>query len=179
MYQTLLQFFGSLYWSQRSLKVVSPNLKGFENGKQFLVVNIVVEFGWGEGVGVEGNGVDFIVHQRNHREDGSEGVVWCIHFNDEQRVQDPVCQYQHSGEGLLQHVESGAAFVGEIPRRAFAGKVGEWDSNARVVWNKMPVELSEPQEGMYVFNLAGLRPILNNLDLISSHSKSTQREDIT
>ena len=71
--------------------------------------------------------VDFIVHQRNHGEDGSED------FNDEQRVQDPVCQYQHSGEGLLQHVESGAAFVGEIPRRAFAGKVGEWDSNARVV----------------------------------------------
>ena len=59
------------------------------------------------------------------------------------------------------------------------GEAGERDSNVGVMWDKMPVELSEPQEGMYVFNLAGLRPILNNLDLISSHSKSTQREDIT
>ena len=32
-------------WSQRSLKVVVPYLKGFESGKQFLVVDIVVEFG--------------------------------------------------------------------------------------------------------------------------------------
>ena len=49
--------------------------RGFENGKQFPVVDIIVEFGQGEGVGMEGNGVDFIVHQRNCREDGSEGAV--------------------------------------------------------------------------------------------------------
>ena len=35
-----------------------PYLKGFENGEQFLVMDIVVEFGQGKGAGMEGNGVD-------------------------------------------------------------------------------------------------------------------------
>ena len=100
---------------------MSPNLKGFENGDQFLVMDIVVEFRWHEGAGVGGNGVDFIVCQGNHGEDGSKGVVW----------------------------------------------------------NKMPVEISEPQEGLYGFNLVGLRPILNDLDFIGCHGKFTWREDVT
>ena len=52
-----------------------PYLKSFENGKQFLVVDIVVEFRGHKGVGVESNGVDFIVHWGYHGEDGSKGVV--------------------------------------------------------------------------------------------------------
>ena len=67
-----------------------PYLKSFENGKQFLVVDIVVEFRGHKGVGVESNGVDFIVHQRYHGEDGSEGVVQHVGFNYEQRAQNPV-----------------------------------------------------------------------------------------
>ena len=61
--------------SWRSLKVVAPYLKSFENGEQFLVVDIVVEFGRRKGVGVESNGVDFIVRRRYCGENGGEGVV--------------------------------------------------------------------------------------------------------
>ena len=89
--------------------------------------------------------------------------------------------HQHwcSGEGFLQRVESRAAFVGEVPSGAFAGKVGEQNGDVRVVQNETPVEISETQEGLYVFDLSGLRPILNNLYFISCHGKSTQREDVT
>ena len=59
-------------WSQRSLEVVVPYLKGFENGKQFFVMDIVVEFGGRKGAGVESNGVDFIVHWGYHGENGSD-----------------------------------------------------------------------------------------------------------
>ena len=62
-------------WRLRSLKVVLPNLKGLENGKQFVVMDIIVEFRGCEGAGMESNGVDFIVHQRDCGEDGSEGIV--------------------------------------------------------------------------------------------------------
>ena len=77
--------------SQRSLEVVLPYFKSFENGKQFLVRDIVVEFRGHKGAGVESNGVDFIVCQRYHGEDGSEGIVRCIHFNCEWRAWNPVC----------------------------------------------------------------------------------------
>ena len=52
-----------------------PYLKSFKNGKQFLVVDIVVEFGGCKGVGVESNGVDFIVHWGYCGENGGEGIV--------------------------------------------------------------------------------------------------------
>ena len=134
-----------------------PSLKGFENGKQFLVMDIVVEFWQCKGVGMESNVVDFIVHWGDCGEDGGKGVVQHIHFNYEQRARNPRCQYQHSGEGLFQHVESRAAFVGEIPSRTFVGEAGEWDSNVRVVQDETPVEISKPQEGLHVFNLTELR----------------------
>ena len=59
------------------------------------------------------------------------------------------------------------------------GEAGERDGDVRVMWNKTPVEINKPQEGLYVFNLVGFRPILNDLDFVGSHGKSTQREDIT
>ena len=61
--------------SRRSLGVVAPYLKSFKNGEQFLVMDIVVEFGGRKGAGVESNGVDFIVRQRYCGENGGEGVV--------------------------------------------------------------------------------------------------------
>ena len=61
--------------SQRSLKLVVPYLKSLKNGEQFLVVDIVVEFGGHKGAGVESNGVDFIVHRGYHGENGGEGIV--------------------------------------------------------------------------------------------------------
>ena len=62
-------------WSWRSLEVVMPYLKSFENGEEFLVVDIIVEFRGHKCAGVESNGVDFIVRRRYHGEDGGEGVV--------------------------------------------------------------------------------------------------------
>ena len=109
-------------------------------------MDFIVEFGQGEGVGVESNGVDFIVHWGNCGEDGGEGIVQCICFDNEQSAQNPMCQYWCSGEGLLQHVESRAASVGELPSRAFAGDAGEQDSDVRVMWNKMLVEISKPRK---------------------------------
>ena len=52
-----------------------PYLKSFENGKQFFVVDIIVEFGGHKGAGMESNRVDFIVHKGYHVEDGSKGIV--------------------------------------------------------------------------------------------------------
>ena len=67
-----------------------PYLKSFENGKQFLVMDIVVEFRGHKGVGVESNGVDLIVHWGYHGEDGGKGIVRRVRFNYEQRAWNPV-----------------------------------------------------------------------------------------
>ena len=87
--------------SRRSLEVVVPYLKSFENGEQFLVVDIVVEFGGRKGAGVESNGVDFIVHQGYRGENGSKGLVQRVCFNYERRAWNPVHKHWCSGEGFL------------------------------------------------------------------------------
>ena len=76
--------------SQRSLKVVASCFKSFENGKQFLVMDIIVEFGGHKGAGVESNGVDFIVRQRYCGENGGEGIVQHVCFDYEWRAWNPV-----------------------------------------------------------------------------------------
>ena len=68
-------------WSRRSLKVMMPYLKSSENGEQFLVVDIVVEFRGHKGAGVESNGVDFIVHQGYHGEDGCNSFTLLSRFS--------------------------------------------------------------------------------------------------
>ena len=40
---------------------MAPDGEGFEDGEEFLVMNIVVEFGRVEGVRVEGDRMDFSV----------------------------------------------------------------------------------------------------------------------
>ena len=39
-----------LYWERGSSKVMAPRLQGVDDSEEFSVVNIVVLFGWEEGV---------------------------------------------------------------------------------------------------------------------------------
>ena len=75
---------------QRPLKVMSPNFEGFENGKQFLVVDIKVEFGKGKGLRVKSDWVGSIVGWRYGGKDGGKGVVQSVHSNNQQRAGNPV-----------------------------------------------------------------------------------------
>ena len=58
-------------------------------------------------------------------------------------------------------------------------EVGKWNGDVRVVWTETPIEISETQERLYIFNLSGFRPILNDLYFIGCHGKSAWREDVT
>ena len=64
------------------------------------------------------------------------------------------------------------AFVREVPSRAFAGEVGEWNSDVGVMRNEMSIEISKTQERLYIFNLSRFRPILDDLYFISCHGES-------
>ena len=161
--------------SWRSFEIVSPNFKSFEDGEQFLIVDVVVEFGGCKRAGVEGNGVDFIVRRGYGGENRGEGVVLCVRFDDERRAWNPMRQYWRSGEGFLQRIKGGAAFVGEVPSGSFAGEARERNSDVGVVRDEAAIEVGEPQEGLYVFDLAGFGPILNDLDLIGGHGQAVRR----
>ena len=119
--------------------------------------------------------MDSTISQRYGGKDGSEGIVQGICFNNKQRAQNPVGQDQHSGEGLFQGHECGAALIGEVPSCSFMSEASERNGDFGIFWNKTLIEIGKAKEGLDVFNLSGFRPILNDLDFVGGHSEAAQR----
>ena len=84
----------------------------------------------------------------------------------------------HSGEGLFQQCESGAALIREVPSSTFTSEMGEWNGDFRVFQNKMSIEIGEAQERLDIFDLPGFKLILNDLDFVGGHSEPAWREYI-
>jgi len=57
-----------------TFQIVPPNLENFKDGKQFLVMCVVVQLCHSESAGVKGNWVNFIIFV-NNGEDCSESIV--------------------------------------------------------------------------------------------------------
>ena len=64
----------NIYGIGRTFQIVSPNLESFEDGKQFLVMCVIVQLCRSESTRVKGNWMNFIIFI-NNREDCSESIV--------------------------------------------------------------------------------------------------------
>ena len=58
----------------QTFQIVLPNLESFEDGKQFLVMCVVVQLCYSKSVKVKGNWMNFIIFV-NNRENCSESIV--------------------------------------------------------------------------------------------------------
>ena len=74
----------------RPFQVMPPLPKGFVDGLQFLVVGVIVELSGGEGVGVEGDRPDGVLILRADVQDGSDGVVQGVGFNNHWGIGYPI-----------------------------------------------------------------------------------------
>jgi hypothetical protein len=91
--------------SSRAFEVVSPDLECVEDRKEFLIVDVIVEFRSSESLGVKGDRMNFPIVRRDEGEDGHKGIVGSICFHYELGVRDPMCEDWSSGESLLECVE--------------------------------------------------------------------------
>jgi len=57
-----------------TFQIVSPNLEGFKDGKQFLIMCVIIQLRCSKSAGVKGNWMNFIIFV-NNGEDCSESVV--------------------------------------------------------------------------------------------------------
>jgi hypothetical protein len=72
-----------------AFKIVSPDTEGFKNGKEFFVVGVVVQFGRGEGTGVESDRMYFI-GVVGDGENGTESIVGGVSLNNDRTIRDPM-----------------------------------------------------------------------------------------
>jgi len=58
----------------QTFQIVLPNLESFKDGKQFLVMCVIIQLCHSKSVGVKSNWINFIIFI-NNQEDYSEGIV--------------------------------------------------------------------------------------------------------
>ena len=62
--------------------------------------------------------------------------------------------------------------VTEVPENIFMGEAGQRSDDTRVVIYKSPVKVCKPKEGLNVFDLSRLGPVLYRLHFFWRHDKS-------
>jgi len=87
-----------------AFEVMAPVLECLKDGKEFLIVGVIVQLQSGQGPGVESDQMDLSVCAGN-RQDASNGVVRGICFHDDRGVQNEVGKDGRGGEGVLESVE--------------------------------------------------------------------------
>ena len=89
----------------RTFQIVSPNLESFEDGKQFLVMCVVVQLRCSKSVRVKSYWVNFIIFV-NNRKDCGESIVQSISFHNELSIRNPMSEDMCRGKCFLERVES-------------------------------------------------------------------------
>ena len=89
----------------QTFQVVLPNLKSFEDGKQFLVICVVIQLHYSKSAGVKGNWVNFIIFVNNGK-DYSESIVQDISFHDELSIGNPMSKDKSKGECFLRELKA-------------------------------------------------------------------------
>jgi len=111
-----------------TFQIVSPNLEGFKDGKQFLVMCVIVQHYHSESVRVKGNWVNFI-NFVNNGEDCSESIVRGISFHNELSIGNPMSEDRSRGKCFLERVESILTGGVELPRNVLLGEACQWNDN--------------------------------------------------
>ena len=121
---------------------MSPNLESFEDGKQFLVICVIVQLHCSESVRVKGNWINFIIFI-NNGENCSESIVRGISFHNELSIGNPMSEDRYGGEYFLERVESILTGGVELPRNILLGEAYQWNDNVRVVEDELVVKVCE------------------------------------
>ena len=105
-----------------TFQIVSPNLEGFKDGKQFLVICVVVQLYHSESMRVKGNWINFIIFV-NNREDCSKSIVQGISFYDELSIRNPMIKNRCRDECFLEKVKSISTGGVKLLRNILLGEV--------------------------------------------------------
>ncbi|KAG6879020.1 hypothetical protein C0992_005847, partial [Termitomyces sp. T32_za158] len=143
-----------------SFEVGVPLLKGFDNCKEFLVIDVVVEFCIDHRLDVEGNRAEGTVIVRVHlQEYTSDGVVRGIAFKHNGEFWVEMLEDRSSGEGLLEELKDTLALTVPAPQGLFPGEVVQGFCNAGVVINESLVKVGKTQEGLDFLDILKTRPV--------------------
>ena len=125
-----------------AFKVVVPVPECLEDGKEFLIVGVIVQLRSSQGPGVVGDQMNLSIGASD-RQDASDGVVRGISFHDDRGIWNKVGEDGRSSEGMLESIERTSTVLREIPRSIFLGEPGKRNHNVGVIKDEPAVEIGE------------------------------------
>jgi len=126
----------------QTFQIVLPNLKSFKDGKQFLVICVVVQLHYSESVRVKGHQMNFIIFV-NNGEDCRKSVVQSINFHNKLNIRNPMSKDRSRGKDLLERVESIMTEGVKLPRNVLLGETCQWNNNVQIIEDKPVIEISK------------------------------------
>ena len=114
---------------------------------------VVVELRGGESPGVKSDWVDFGIVWRCDRENGGEGVVGSVGFENDLRIWNPMSQYRGCGKGFYEGFEGFPAFWSEVPSNPLSIQTCERNCNIGIVKNEFLIKICKSEKGLNVLDL--------------------------
>ena len=106
----------------QTFQIVLPNLEGFKDSKQFLVMYVIIQLYCSKSVGVKSNWMNFIIFV-NNGEDCSKSIVQGISFHDKLSIGNPMSEDRYGGKYFLERIENISTREVKIPRNVLLDEV--------------------------------------------------------
>ncbi|KAG6899325.1 hypothetical protein C0993_011202 [Termitomyces sp. T159_Od127] len=164
---------------QSALEVGLLLLEGFDNGKELLVIDVVVELCGNHRVGVESNRPELVTAGVLLREYTSNGVVRGVTFEDNGERGVKVVEDGGGGEGLLEEGEYALPPAVPVPWGVLPCEPVEGFGDSGVVINEPAVEIGETKERLHLFYALGWRPVEDGFHLGGVHANAVWGDDDT
>jgi len=161
----------------RAFDKVPPLLEGSDDCQHLLVMDLVVPFDRGQGLGEEGDQVPLFVFRGYLGEDRTCCKVGAVGFDAEgfgwvRRDED-----QGRSDTSLQPSECGALSFSPVPIGIVSGQVEERVGMFREVSDEPSVEFDESEEGLHFLLVHRSGPLGNASDLDQVHRDRVVRDD--
>jgi len=161
----------------RTLNKVPPLLEGSDDCQHLLVVDLVVPFDGGQGLGEEGDRVPLFVFKGYLGEDRTHCKVGTVSFDAEGLSQVGRDEEQSGSDTSLQPSECGALGFSPVPNGIVSGQVQEQAGVFREVSDEPSVEVGESEEGLHFHLVRRSGPLGNASDLDRAHCNGIVRDD--
>src|SRR5882724_1979832 len=142
----------------RALEVVAPLSEGLEYGKQFFVVDLVVEFRWLHAAGVECDRVDVTIIGGDLGDDRSDCIVRSVSLNDNGVVRVEMRQDRGLCEGCFKGFKRFGVVGAPDERGILSGKANQGDDDVGEPLNELTIKVGETQECLDCFEVSRGRP---------------------
>ena len=119
-----------------------PVLESFKDGKQFLVMCIVIQLCRSESAGVKGHQMNFIFFITNGK-DCSKSIVQSISFHDELNIKNPMSKNRGESECFFERIESITPGEVELSKDVLLDETCQWNDNVQIIEDEPAIKISK------------------------------------